>query len=246
MRERALRIEGLSAGYRPGMPIVHDIGLTVAPGEVVTVIGPNGAGKSTLVKSIARLVHVESGRIEYAGADLNQAAAHQLARHGVAYVPQTSNIFQTLTVRQNLALAARRAGGRRGDRQHAVESMFALFEPLAEKRKSFAGRLSGGQRQMLAIAMALAANPTLVLMDEPTAGLAPRAAESVLGLVRDMAGRGVSVLLVEQNARAALGASDRAYVLADGRNQLDGPAESLLDDPAVGEIYLGGGRRADA
>ncbi|MGI9332660.1 MAG: ABC transporter ATP-binding protein [Gammaproteobacteria bacterium] len=250
MPERgALRVEALSAGYRAGRPVVSDLDVTVGEGEVVTVIGPNGAGKSTLIKAIAGLAHVEGGRIEYLDTNLVDIAPHRMAQFGVAYVPQTANVFQTLSVRRNLMLAARRTaemGNSRLGGKHRVEAMFALFGGLREKHKSPAGNLSGGQRQMLAIAMALIAQPTLVLMDEPTAGLAPRAAEEVLALIRDIGSDGAAVLLVEQNARAALRISDRAYVLANGRNQLDGPAANLLADPAVGEIYLGVRPRAGA
>ena len=242
MGDAALEVSGLTAGYRPGMPIVNDLDLRVGAGEVVTVIGPNGAGKSTLVKAIAGLLTVEAGRIVFGGASLVGVEPHRMAEHGVAYVPQNANVFESLTVRQNLVLAAqRRAGGSRA----RVEVMLGLFTVLGEKLRQRAGRLSGGQRQLLAIAMALAAEPALVLMDEPTAGLSPRASGEVLALVRETAERGVSVLLVEQNAKAALGVSDRAYVLADGRNQTDADAHRLLEDPAVADIYLGGRARQE-
>ena len=166
-----------------------------------------------------------------------------MADHGVAYVPQTDNIFRTLTVEQNLVLAAQRITG---DRTGAVKKMFGLFPPLEEFRSLRAGGLSGGQRQMLAIAMALIASPRLVLMDEPTAGLAPKVAQEVLQLIRDIAADDVSVLLVEQNAKAALRISDRAYVLAEGRNQYEGTGADLLDDPVIGKIYLGAWRRESA
>ena len=161
----------------------------------------------------------------------------------MAFVPQTANIFTTLSIHQNLALAARRC---RDGRQERIQAMLDLFPALAERRGLRAGSLSGGQRQMLAIAMALIAKPSIILMDEPTAGLSPKASQEVLALITRIAGEGVAVLLVEQNARMALAISDRAYVMADGRNQLDGPAEQILQDPAVAEIYLGGRRRGAA
>jgi len=231
-----LQVRGLIAGYVPGLPIVRDLSVHVGAGEIVTIIGPNGAGKSTLIKAIAGLVVIEGGAIRLAGSDITGVRPDQLADHGIAYVPQSANIFQTLTVQQNLVLASQRLAGSRDGR---VEAMFDLFADLHERRGIRAGGLSGGQRQMLAIAMALVAEPTLVLMDEPTAGLSPRAAQEVLALIRSIAAEGVSVLLVEQNAKAALRISDRAYVLAEGRNQLQGAAADLLNDPLVGEIYLG-------
>jgi len=231
-----LQVRGLIAGYVPGLPIVRDLSVHVGAGEIVTIIGPNGAGKSTLIKAIAGLVVIEGGEIRLGGSDISGARPDQLADHGIAYVPQSANVFQTLTVQQNLVLASQRLAGNREGR---VEAMFDLFADLRERRAIRAGGLSGGQRQMLAIAMALVAEPTLVLMDEPTAGLSPRAAQEVLALIRSIAAEGVSVLLVEQNAKAALRISDRAYVLAEGRNQLQGAAVDLLNDPLVGEIYLG-------
>lgn len=231
-----LLVDNLVAGYVPGLPIVRDLSIHVGVGEIVTIIGPNGAGKSTLIKAVAGLVIVESGEIRLGGASLIGIRPDQLADYRVAYVPQTANIFQTLSVLQNLVLASQRYSG---DRNARIEAMFDLFPDLRERRPIRAGGLSGGQRQMLAIAMALVAEPTLILMDEPTAGLSPKIAQEVLKLIRTIAARGVSILLVEQNAKAALRISDRAYVLAEGRKQHDGVAADLLNDPLVGEIYLG-------
>lgn len=231
-----LLVDNLVAGYVPGLPIVRDLSIHVGVGEIVTIIGPNGAGKSTLIKAIAGLVIVESGEIRLGGASLIGIRPDQLADYRVAYVPQTANIFQTLSVLQNLVLASQRYSG---DRNARIEAMFDLFPDLRERRPIRAGGLSGGQRQMLAIAMALVAEPTLILMDEPTAGLSPKIAQEVLKLIRTIAARGVSILLVEQNAKAALRISDRAYVLAEGRKQHHGVAADLLNDPLVGEIYLG-------
>ncbi len=241
MSEGRLEIEGLVAGYVRGLPIVFDLSLHATAGEVVTVIGPNGAGKSTLIKAIAGLLPIESGSIRFAGRSLVGIRADRLAQHAVSYVPQTANVFQQLSVEQNLVLSAQRLPGERAGR---IAAMYELFPVLADKRRRKAGTLSGGQRQMLAIAMALVARPRLVLMDEPTAGLSPKAAQAVFALIRSIAADGVCVLLVEQNARAALAISERAYVLAEGRNQLDGPAHELLHDPVVGEIYLGARRFA--
>ncbi len=238
-----LEATGVVAGYRPGLPIIFDVDVTVDRGEVVTIIGPNGAGKSTLLKAIAGLVIVEAGAIRLDTHDLRGIRPDRIGACGMAFVPQTSNIFTTLSIFQNLALAARRC---EREPQARIEAMLELFPALEERRSLRAGSLSGGQRQMLAIAMALIAEPKIILMDEPTAGLAPKAGQEVLTLISEIAAQGVAVLLVEQNARMALAVSDRAYVMADGRNQLDGPAQQILDDPVVAEIYLGGRRRGAA
>lgn len=238
-----LVVEDLVAGYKPGLPIVNDLSIHVGAGEIVTVIGPNGAGKSTLIKAIAGLVLIEAGTIRLGTLDMTGTSPHKISGIGIAYVPQTANIFTSLTVRENLALAARRCKSDPAGRQGAMTDLFPI---LGERLSQRASGLSGGQRQVLAIAMALIAEPALILMDEPTAGLSPKAADEVVDVIRSIAGNGVSILLVEQNAKLALGFSDRAYILADGRNQHDGPARALLDDPLVGEIYLGGKRRSAA
>ncbi|MEM8812055.1 MAG: ABC transporter ATP-binding protein [Pseudomonadota bacterium] len=242
MGDRAplLVIDDLVAGYRPGLPIVNGVSLVVGEGEIVTVIGPNGAGKSTLIKGVAGLVRIESGTIRIGNRILNGTRPDRIGDFDIAYVLQTANIFTSLTVRENLALAARRCRAKPADR---VEAMVELFPALGEKLTLRGRGLSGGQRQMLALAMALIAEPRLVLLDEPTAGLSPKAAQDVLALILSMAADGVSVLLIEQNAKMALGLSDRAIILADGRLQHEGDAKAMLTDPIVGEIYLGGKRR---
>jgi len=243
MAEPRLVVRDLVAGYKRGFPIVHGVSLAVGAGEIVTLIGPNGAGKSTLVKAVAGLVTIEAGSVRLEGAEIAGIRPDRLAARAVAYVPQSANVFTTLSVEQNLVLAARRMAAGRAE---ARAAMFETFAPLAERRALRAGALSGGQRQMLAIAMALIASPRLLLMDEPTAGLAPKAAREALALVRAIAAGGVSVLLVEQNARAALRICDRGLVLAEGRVEHEGTGAALLDDPVVGEIYLGARRRERA
>ncbi len=237
-----LSVSGLSAGYITGMPIISAIDITVGGGEIVAVIGPNGAGKSTLLKAIAGLCHIESGSIRVDGDTVTGIRADKLTKLGIAFVPQIENIFRTMTVEQNLILAARRCASQ--DRKH-VERMLSVFPLLKQTYRKRAGALSGGQRQFLALAMALVAEPGLLLLDEPTAGLSPIAGQEVLAILREIANPGVGILLVEQNAKAALGLADRAYILADGQNQHDGDADALLTDPVLGEIYLGGRRRAD-
>ena len=231
-----LKASAVVAGYVRGLPVVHGASVEVAAREVVAVIGPNGAGKSTLLKAIAGLVHRESGSIRFQDKELSSLKAHEVVRAGVGYVPQTANVFTTLTIHENL-----KVGGHllRGERAARLERAYALFPMLAEKRGERARTLSGGQRQMLAIARALMTDPQLLMLDEPTAGLAPRIVEEVFPQLRRLAGSGVAVLMVEQNARAALRASDRGYVFAEGKNALQGTAAELLDNPVVNEIFLG-------
>jgi branched-chain amino acid transport system ATP-binding protein len=243
--EVVLRAEQVVAGYVKGLPIVHGASLEVAHGEVVTIIGPNGAGKSTLMKAIAGLVGIESGRVVLRGQDVTGRSADQVVSAGLGYVPQTGNVFTTLTIHENL-----RVGGHllRGEMAARLERAYQSFPVLAQKRADRARTLSGGQRQMLAIARALMTDPSVVMLDEPTAGLAPKVVQEVFERLRVLAGQGVAVLLVEQNAKGALRHSDRGIVLVEGRNHLEGPAAALLADPAVGAAFLGGAgvRRAAA
>ena len=241
LTDMALQIRNITAGYVPELAILRDVNLDARRGQVTVIIGPNGAGKSTLIKAVAGLVPVSAGNVLLDARDITNPRTDQMGQLGMAYVPQTDNIFRSLTIRQNLELVLRQAGSERTSRLNAL---FQQFPPLAEKQKEKAGSLSGGQRQFLAVAMALAIRPSVMLMDEPSAGLAPKAAEEVLGMVRALTDDGVTVVLVEQNVRQALRVADYCYILADGQNQVDGPAKALMNDPVVGEIYLGGKRMA--
>lgn len=234
-----LSVQGLTAGYVRDLPILHGVNLDVPEHSLTVIIGPNGAGKSTLIKAIAGLVPVSAGSVTLAGADITGIRPDQMGALGLAYVPQTDNIFRSLSVAQNLALVLRRLP----DRAARLDELYALFPPLADKARGKAGALSGGQRQMLAVAMALANRPRVVLMDEPSAGLSPKIAAEVLDLARGLTAQGVTILLVEQNVKQALRVADHCWILAEGKNQLDGPAAAILADPAVAEIYLGGQRR---
>jgi branched-chain amino acid transport system ATP-binding protein len=234
-----LRATDLVAGYAGGLPVVHGISVDVAAREIVTLIGPNGAGKSTFLKAIAGLIAPESGRVELGGREITALPAHRVAGAGIGYVPQTGNVFTTLTLHENLKVGGHSV---RGELAARLERAYALFPVLAEKRRQLARALSGGQRQMLAIARALMTEPKLILLDEPTAGLAPQVVGEVFRLLRRLAESGVAVLMVEQNARAALQASDRGYVLAEGRNRIAGRAADLLADARVAEAFLGGKR----
>ena len=234
-----LQVSNLVAGYVRGLPVVHDVSIEVARGEIVTLIGPNGAGKSTLLKAIAGLTATEGGHVWLDGRDVTALPAHEVVSSGIGFVPQTGNVFTTLTVHENLKVGAHVI---RGSLDERLERAYALFSPLASRRALRARALSGGERQMLAIARALMTDPTLLMLDEPTAGLAPRMVEDVFRQLRGLAETGIAVLMVEQNARAALSVSDRGYVLTEGKNRFAGPARALLAEPRVAEAFLGGRR----
>lgn len=238
MSDIALSVQGLEAGYVRDLPILRQVNLTLRRHSLTTIIGPNGAGKSTLIKAIAGLVPVSAGSVTLDGQDITGLRPDRMGDLGLAYVPQTDNIFRHLSIRENLALVLRKMP----DRASRLQELLGLFPALEPKLGERAGSLSGGQRQMLAVAMALSRRPRVMLMDEPSAGLSPKITAEVLDLVRGLTGQGVSVLLVEQNVKQALRVSDHCYILAEGRNQLDGPAAQILSDPVVGEIYLGGKR----
>lgn len=232
-----LSIVGLTAGYRPDLPIITDMSLTVDAGEMVTIIGPNGAGKSTLIKAIAGLLPIAGGSVTLGQRSLVGLSPHLLSGFGMAYVPQSDNIFATLTVDENLRLGALPLP--RVQARVQIAAAYERFPDLVRFRAAKAGNLSGGQRQMLAVARALLTSPALVMLDEPSAGLAPKMVEEVFVHLTTLVKSGVAVLMVEQNAKAAMRISDRTYVLAEGRNRLDGSSAQLLDDPEVAQIYLG-------
>ena len=234
----ALAVRGLVCGYQPDLPILRGVDLSVPEGELCAVLGPNGAGKSTLVKAVAGLVPLHAGTVKLMGGDLAPLPAHERVRRGLAYVPQTENVFATLSVAENLAIAATVLP--RPERRAAVEAARTRFPDLAARPGAPAGRLSGGQRQMLAVARALMARPRVLMLDEPSAGLSPRLVGEVLGALRAVAAEGVAVVLVEQNVRAALAVADRAMVLAEGRVRHDGPAAALARGGEVGRLFLRG------
>ena len=227
------------AGYVPGLPIVHGVSAEIAPGEILTIIGPNGAGKSTFVKALVGLLPIASGSVTLAHRDVTGRPAHALVEDGIAFVPQTANIFASLTIHENLVVGGHTV---RGDLRPRLERAYAMFPELAAKRHQRGRVLSGGQRQMLAIARALMTDPAVIVLDEPTAGLAPKVVGEVFAELRRLATSGVAVLMVEQNARAALAISDRGCVLAEGRNRAGGRAADLLADSVLAEAFLGGRR----
>ncbi len=232
----ALAIEQLVAGYEPEMAIVRGATLHVAPGEIVAILGPNGAGKSTLVKAVAGLVAISAGRVLLGTEDITRTPAHQLCGRGLAFVPQSENVFANLTVAENLELAA---ALQKVERRERLPALYAMFPDLARQRGLLAGRLSGGQRQMLAIARALIRLPQVLMLDEPSAGLSPRLVAEVFAKLREIRASGVTVLLVEQNVKAALALADRATVLVEGRERVVGSAAELMADARIAELYLG-------
>ena len=233
-----LVVDKLVAGYEPGLPIVNGASIDVAAGEIVAVLGPNGAGKSTLIKAIAGLAPITGGSVTFAGREITRAPAHRLVGEGLAFTPQTENVFASLSVADNLKLAAGILP--RALRAERIEAAYETFPDLARQRALSAGRLSGGQRQMLAIARALLVAPKALMLDEPSAGLSPKLVETVFARIGDVRQSGVAIVLVEQNTRAALGLADRAYILVQGRNRHEGPARALRDDPMIAALYLGG------
>jgi branched-chain amino acid transport system ATP-binding protein len=231
-----LDVRDLSAGYGE-TEILRGLSLRVDEGELVAVIGPNGAGKSTLLKTLAGLVPARSGRIAFRGADITGAATRRIVTSGLCYVPQEANVFPSLSVWENLTIGAWTAPRALAERARAVVELFPV---LAQRRRALAGTLSGGERQMLAMGMALMVEPRLLLLDEPSAGLAPALQRLVFDRVREINARGLGILLVEQNARESLALCQRAYVLAVGRVRAEGPGAVLRDDPDIRRLYLGG------
>jgi branched-chain amino acid transport system ATP-binding protein len=224
------------AGYGRDDQILKGANLVIDDGEIGAIIGPNGAGKSTLLKTIAGLLHPARGSIALRGEPIHGLSPRDVARRGVAFVPQERNIFATLSVRENLEMGGwldPRATRRR------IDDVFARFPMLAERRARAARTLSGGQRQVLAMAMALMVQPVLLLLDEPSAGLSPVAAETLFATIREINRDGVAVAMVEQNAREALAIAHRATILVDGRNNRDGAAATLAADPEISRIFLG-------
>ena len=210
-------------------------------GEIVTVIGPNGAGKSTLVKTIFGLLQPRGGRVLFRGEEISGRRTHDITRSGLSYVPQLDNVFKSLTVEENLEIGSLDSS-RTGEQ---VERMYELFPRLGERRSQTAGTMSGGERQMLAMARALMPDPQVLLLDEPSAGLAPAFVEATFEKIEEINRAGVTIVMVEQNARRALGMSNQGYVLDLGTNRFEGPGRELLEDPKVAELYLGGTARFD-
>ncbi len=226
----------LVAGYLPGVDILNGCNLVVHPGELVGIIGPNGAGKSTLLKALFGLVTVRSGSVTLEGDDITNKRADALVRRGVGFVPQNNNVFPSLTIEENLRMGMFQNPKRFTERFDFIAD---LFPTLSDRRRQRAGSLSGGERQMVAMARALMMEPSVLLLDEPSAGLSPVRQDETFIRTRKINRAGVSIVIVEQNARRCLQICDRGYVLDQGRNAYSGPGRELMNDPKVIELYLG-------
>ena len=237
-----LSTQDVVAGYVREVDILNGVTIEVREGDIVTVVGPNGAGKSTLIKTIFGLLKPRKGIVRLRGEDITGAKPHTITRRGMNYVPQLDNVFPSLTVEENLEVGSL-------DRSRTaaqIERMYELFPRLGERRRQAVGTMSGGERQMVAMARALMPDPQVLLLDEPSAGLAPAFVEAIFAKIEDINRAGVTIVMVEQNARRALGMSNRGYVLDLGTNRFEGPGSELLEDPKVADLYLGGTARYDS
>ena len=232
-----LSLNNLRAGYGQ-TEILHDVSIYVNPNEIVAIIGPNGAGKSTAMKAVLGLLNITEGSVVLNGEDITDTPAQKVIERGISYVPQTNNVFVNLSVQENLEMGA---WTRPTGVEARLDEMYDLFPDLAEKRNQAAGSLSGGQRQMVAMAKALMVDAKILLLDEPTAGLSPKYRGEIFGTIQKIKGTGVPILIVEQNAKQALGVSDRGYVLVDGANRHTGTGAGLAADPEIARMFLGGG-----
>jgi branched-chain amino acid transport system ATP-binding protein len=237
MSEPVLSLNKLRAGYGQ-TEILHDLSMHVNANEIVAVIGPNGAGKSTAMKSVLGLLNIREGSVVLNGEDITNTPAQKVIERGISYVPQTNNVFVNLSVQENLEMGA---WTRPTGVEARLDEMYDLFPDLAEKRGQPAGSLSGGQRQMVAMAKALMVDPKMLLLDEPTAGLSPKYRSEIFATIQKIKNTGVPILIVEQNAKQALGASDRGYVLVDGANRHTGTGAGLAADAEIARMFLGGG-----
>ena len=228
--------ENLDAGYLPGINILNSCSLVANAGELIGIIGPNGAGKSTLLKAIFGQVNIRSGKIWLNGEDITGLKANKLVGKGVAFVPQTNNVFPSLTIEENLQMGVFQTPKRFAER---FEFVAGLFPDLGKRRHQRAGSLSGGERQMVAMGRALMIDPSVLLLDEPSAGLSPVRQDEAFLRVREINQAGVTVIMVEQNARRCLQICDRAYVLDQGKDAHTGTGRELLNDPKMVELYLG-------
>jgi ABC-type branched-subunit amino acid transport system ATPase component len=236
-----LEVDGLESGYGDAL-VLRGVSLRAGRDEIVSLIGPNGAGKSTLLKTIYGLVPARAGSIRLLGTEITRTRADRLTRAGVNFVPQVDNVFPSLTVAENLKVSVLPMP--RAERAAAIAGVEALFPLVQERSRQRAGTLSGGQRKLLALARAVVTRPSLLLLDEPSAGLAPRAVAEVFEKLAEIASLGIGIVMVEQNARRALALSHRGYVLDMGRNAFEGTGQDLLADPNVVALYLGSGAGA--
>ncbi len=236
MTQNLLEVTNVYAGYVKDLNILQGIDFRIAPGELVAVIGPNGAGKSTLAKAIFGLLTPEQGQIIFKGNNITGLKSDKIVKKGMCYVPQITNVFASLSVEENLEMGA---FIRTGSLRSLKQKIYTMFPKLGDRRRQKAGTLSGGERQMLAMGKALMLEPDLLLLDEPSAALSPILVNSVLEQVKAINQTGTAIVLVEQNAKKALAMADRGYVLENGQDRFEGKGIDLLNDPKVGELYLG-------
>lgn len=234
-----LTVEGLRVGYGK-VEVLHGIGLTVGPGEIVALLGSNGAGKTTTLRALSGLEPVRGGTVTLGGQVISGLPTHRIASLGLAHVPERRRLFAPLTVEENLKLGGYLIRGQHAELKRRMEAQYALFPRLRERRLQLAGTLSGGEQQMVAIARALILQPKLLVLDEPSMGLAPLVVRAIFAILRQLRAQGMGILLVEQNARQTLKISDRAFVLESGTILLAGPAADLARDARVQAAYLGG------
>jgi branched-chain amino acid transport system ATP-binding protein len=229
--------ERMTGGYSGGADILHDCTVAVDPGQIAVIVGPNGAGKSTAMKAIFGMLNIHQGSVRLDGEDISSLTPQDRVAKGMAFVPQTSNVFTSLTVEENLEMGAFL---RRDDINVTMQQVFELFPILKEKRKQAAGELSGGQRQQVAVGRALMTKPKVLMLDEPTAGVSPIVMDELFDRIIEVAKTGISILMVEQNARQALSIADKGYVMVQGTNRFTDTGAALLADPEVRKSFLGG------
>ena len=228
--------EGMTGGYG-SVDILHDCTIGVEKGEIAVIVGPNGAGKSTAMKAVFGMLSIHTGSVILDGEDITSLSPQDRVAKGMAFVPQTNNVFPSMSVEQNLEMGAFL---RRDDINKTMEEVYSLFPILKDKRKQNAGELSGGQRQQVAVGRALMTQPKLLMLDEPTAGVSPIVMDELFDLIIEVARTGLSILMVEQNARQALNIADKGYVLVQGKNRFTDTGEALMNDPEVRKSFLGG------
>ncbi len=237
MAEPFLIGENMTGGYGTGADILHDCTVSVDKGQIAVIVGPNGAGKSTAMKAVFGMLNLRKGAVRINGEDITGLSPQDRVAKGMAFVPQTSNIFTSMTVEENLEMGAFL---RRDDIQATIEQVYELFPILRDKRSQAAGELSGGQRQQVAVGRALMTQPQVLMLDEPTAGVSPIVMDELFDRIIEVARSGVTILMVEQNARQALAIADKGYVLVQGRNGFTGTGQDLLANPDVRKSFLGG------
>ena len=237
LEDKFLEARKITGGYGSGPDILHSCEISVGKGEIAVIVGPNGAGKSTAMKAIFGMLDVREGSILLDGVDITNLTTQDRVRAGMGFVPQNQNIFTSMTVEENLEMGA---FIRKDDFSDTLEQVFELFPILKEKRKQAAGELSGGQRQQVAVGRALMTQPKILMLDEPTAGVSPIVMDELFDRIIEVSGTGIPILMVEQNARQALGIADTGYVMVQGRTAYTGSGRELLADPEVRKSFLGG------